>query len=67
MIDHIIREHAEQTKRSPESSILEVKHLSIYYGDKQAVKDVNMDIEKTCGDGSDRSVRLREINIFETD
>lgn len=45
MIDHIIREHAEQTKRSPESSILEVKHLSIYYGDKQAVKDVNMDIE----------------------
>ncbi|MEH7077447.1 ATP-binding cassette domain-containing protein, partial [Bacillus velezensis] len=68
MIDHIIREQAEQTKRSPESSILEVKHLSIYYGDKQAVKGVNMDIEKHAvtaligPSGCGKSTFLRQIN-----
>lgn len=68
MIDYIIREQAEQTKRSPESSILEVKHLSIYYGDKQAVKDVNMDIEKHAvtaligPSGHGKSTFLRQIN-----
>lgn len=68
MIDHIIREQAEQTKRLPESSILEVKHLSIYYGDKQAVKDVNMNIEKHAvtaligPSGCGKSTFLRQIN-----
>lgn len=68
MIDHIVREQSEQTKRSPESSILEVNDLSIYYGDKQAVKHVNMDIEKHAvtaligPSGCGKSTFLRQIN-----
>ncbi|WP_342007953.1 phosphate ABC transporter ATP-binding protein PstB [Bacillus sp. YBsi01] len=68
MIDHIVREQAEQTERSPGPSILEVNHLSIYYGDKQAVKRVNMDIEKHAvtaligPSGCGKSTFLRQIN-----
>lgn len=68
MIDHIVKEEAEQTVLSPGTSVLEVKDLSIFYGEKRAVRHVNMDIEKHAvtaligPSGCGKSTFLRQIN-----
>ncbi|KXZ18491.1 phosphate ABC transporter ATP-binding protein PstB [Bacillus nakamurai] len=67
MIDHIVKEE-EQTALSPGTSVLEVKDLSIFYGEKQAVRHVSMDIEKHAvtaligPSGCGKSTFLRQIN-----
>ena len=38
---------------------IEVNNLSFYYGDKLAVKNVTLDIEKNKNNSINRSVRLR--------
>ncbi|MBY8912958.1 phosphate ABC transporter ATP-binding protein PstB [Bacillus sp. YC2] len=68
MIDHIVKEEAEQTMLAPGTSVLEVKDLSIFYGEKRAVRHVNMDIEKYAvtaligPSGCGKSTFLRQIN-----
>ncbi|MBT2574416.1 phosphate ABC transporter ATP-binding protein [Bacillus sp. ISL-51] len=68
MIDHIVKEEAEQTMLAPGTSVLEVKDLSIFYGEKRAVRHVNMDIEKHAvtaligPSGCGKSTFLRQIN-----
>jgi hypothetical protein len=46
-----------------EQLCLEAKALNLFYGDKQALFDVNMQIPKHAGYRLHRAVRLRQIDL----
>lgn len=49
MSEQMVKEKPERAVIVPKQNhVLEVKDLSIYYGNKQAVHHVNMDIEKNA-------------------
>ena len=41
-----------------ENVIFDVKNLNLFYGEKQALIDLNMQIEKKCDHRADRTIRL---------
>lgn len=69
MSEQMVKEKPERAVIVPKQNhVLEVKDLSIYYGNKQAVHHVNMDIEKNAvtaligPSGCGKSTFLRNIN-----
>ncbi|UQZ46684.1 phosphate ABC transporter ATP-binding protein PstB [Bacillus sp. PK3-037] len=69
MSEQMLKEKPERTVMIPQQqNVLEVKDLSIFYGNKQAVRHVNMEIEKNAvtaligPSGCGKSTFLRNIN-----
>ncbi|MEK3709470.1 phosphate ABC transporter ATP-binding protein PstB [Bacillus sp. FSL K6-1005] len=69
MSEQMVKEKPERVGMIPQQqNVLEVKDLSIFYGNKQAVRDVNMKIEKNAvtaligPSGCGKSTFLRNIN-----
>ncbi|MCY8509277.1 phosphate ABC transporter ATP-binding protein PstB [Bacillus mojavensis] len=69
MSEQMVKEKPERVGMIPQQqNVLEVKDLSIFYGNKQAVRDVNMEIEKNAvtaligPSGCGKSTFLRNIN-----
>ncbi|MGX4766604.1 phosphate ABC transporter ATP-binding protein PstB [Bacillus mojavensis] len=69
MSEQMVKEKPERVGMIPQQqNVLEVKDLSIFYGNKQAVRDVNMQIEKNAvtaligPSGCGKSTFLRNIN-----
>ncbi|MEC1623347.1 phosphate ABC transporter ATP-binding protein PstB [Bacillus mojavensis] len=69
MTEQMLKEKPERVGMIPQQqNVLEVKDLSIFYGNKQAVRDVNMEIEKNAvtaligPSGCGKSTFLRNIN-----
>ncbi|MEG7281103.1 phosphate ABC transporter ATP-binding protein PstB [Bacillus sp. 0909A] len=69
MSEQMVKEKPERVVMIPQQqNVLEVKDLSIFYGNKQAVRDVNMEIEKNAvtaligPSGCGKSTFLRNIN-----
>ncbi|MCY8521556.1 ATP-binding cassette domain-containing protein, partial [Bacillus atrophaeus] len=68
MINLMEKEKMEQPISVPRQHVLEMRDLSIFYGEKQAVYHVNMDIEKNAvtaligPSGCGKSTFLRNIN-----
>ncbi|MCY8596673.1 ATP-binding cassette domain-containing protein, partial [Bacillus vallismortis] len=69
MSEQMVKEKPERAVFVPKQNhVLEVKDLSIFYGTKQAVHHVNMDIEKNAvtaligPSGCGKSTFLRNIN-----
>ncbi|KAA6454796.1 phosphate ABC transporter ATP-binding protein PstB [Bacillus atrophaeus] len=68
MINLMEKEKMEQPMFVPRQHVLEMRDLSIFYGEKQAVHHVNMDIEKNAvtaligPSGCGKSTFLRNIN-----
>ncbi|MCY8514106.1 phosphate ABC transporter ATP-binding protein PstB [Bacillus atrophaeus] len=68
MINLMEKKKMEQPMFVPRQHVLEMRDLSIYYGEKQAVHHVNMDIEKNAvtaligPSGCGKSTFLRNIN-----
>ncbi|AKL85181.1 phosphate ABC transporter ATP-binding protein PstB [Bacillus atrophaeus] len=68
MINLMEKEKMEQPMPVPRQHVLEMRDLSIFYGEKQAVYHVNMDIEKNAvtaligPSGCGKSTFLRNIN-----
>ncbi|MGM0859503.1 phosphate ABC transporter ATP-binding protein PstB [Bacillus atrophaeus] len=68
MINLMEKEKMEQPMFVPRQHVLEMRDLSIFYGEKQAVYHVNMDIEKNAvtaligPSGCGKSTFLRNIN-----
>ncbi|BDG80692.1 MULTISPECIES: phosphate ABC transporter ATP-binding protein PstB [Bacillus] len=69
MSEQMVKEKPERAVMIPQQqNVLEVKDLSIFYGNKQAVRHVNMEIEKNAvtaligPSGCGKSTFLRNIN-----
>ncbi|MEC1290947.1 phosphate ABC transporter ATP-binding protein PstB [Bacillus mojavensis] len=69
MTEQMLKEKPERVGMIPQQqNVLEVKDLSIFYGNKHAVRDVNMEIEKNAvtaligPSGCGKSTFLRNIN-----
>ncbi|MCK8099096.1 MULTISPECIES: phosphate ABC transporter ATP-binding protein PstB [Bacillus] len=69
MSEQMVKEKPERVVMIPQQqNVLEVKDLSIFYGNKQAVRHVNMEIEKNAvtaligPSGCGKSTFLRNIN-----
>ena len=41
--------------------MVEIEHVDLWYGEKQALKDVNMSIPEAPDHGLHRPVRLRQV------
>ncbi len=39
------------------------RDVNVYYGEKQALKDIDLDDPRASGDGADRPVRLRQVDV----
>lgn len=48
-----------------ENIIFEVNHLNLFYGEKQALMDLNMKIEKNAITALIGPVRLRKVHVSE--
>jgi len=47
-----------------EAPMVEIEHVSLWYGEKLALKDISMSIPKAPGDRVHRSVRLRQDDLL---
>lgn len=66
MSEQMVKEKPERAVIVPKQNhVLEVKDLSIFYGNKQAVHHVNMDIEKNAVTALIEAVGMRKIYFFE--
>ena len=46
------------------NAVFSVKDVSGYYGETQALKGINMEILREVGDGYNRAVRVRQIDLY---
>ena len=53
----------EPERRTPFLTKISARSLNVYYGEKQALFDVNHRHSEESGHGADRSVRLRQVDV----